>query len=89
MSFIQRVLVKISLYLSPSPLPQLLEWIQRTMPWLNDRSPEKNLTEAQEKLEEFRQYGTATKPPKSDEKAKLEAHFHTLQVGSCFLFQIL
>jgi hypothetical protein len=68
----------------------LLEWIQRTMPWLNDRSPEKNLTEAQEKLEEFRQYGTATKPPKSDEKAKLEAHFHTLQVGSCFLFfQIL
>jgi Ca2+-binding EF-hand superfamily protein len=57
----------------------LLEWIQRTMPWLNDRSPEKNLTEAQEKLEEFRQYGTATKPPKSDEKAKLEAHFHTLQ----------
>jgi actinin alpha len=30
-------------------------------------------------LEEFRQYASVTKPPKSDEKGRLETHFHTLQ----------
>ncbi|XP_065919404.1 alpha-actinin-1-like [Dysidea avara] len=57
----------------------LLEWIQATMPWLNDRSPEATLQSAQERLEEFRTYAQTTKPPKSEEKGKLEAHFHTLQ----------
>ena len=30
-------------------------------------------------MEEYRQYCAATKPPKSEEKGSLEAHFHTLQ----------
>ena len=63
----------------PLLLLQLLEWIQRTLPWLRDRAPENTLQDTQERLEEFRQYGTVTKPPKGDEKAKLETHFHTLQ----------
>ena len=33
----------------------------------------------QENLEEFRQYSKVTKPPKAEERARLEAHFHTLQ----------
>lgn len=57
----------------------LLEWIQRTLPWLNDRTQENTLQDTQARLEEFRQFATATKPPKADEKAKLETHFHTLQ----------
>lgn len=57
----------------------LLEWIKQTLPWLDDRSPENTLTDAQARLEEYRQYAAATKPPKADEKGKLETHFHTLQ----------
>jgi actinin alpha len=57
----------------------LLEWIRQTMPWLQDRSQDDTLQATQNRLEEFRQYGTVTKPPKTDEKAKLETHFHTLQ----------
>lgn len=57
----------------------LLEWIERTKPWLKDRTPEKTLQDTQQRLEEFRQYNTTTKPPKVDEKSKLETHFHTLQ----------
>lgn len=30
-------------------------------------------------MEEFRTYAHSTKPPKSEEKGRLEAHFHTLQ----------
>ncbi len=61
------------------PFPQLLAWIQQTLPWLDDRTPENTLTDAQSRREEFRQYASATKPPKADEKGKLETHFHTLQ----------
>lgn len=66
----------------PSPplcLPQLLEWIQATMPWLNDRTPETTLQDTQQRQEEFHQYASVTKPPKADEKGRLETHFHTLQ----------
>lgn len=34
---------------------------------------------SQGRLEEYRQYASVTKPPKSEEKGKLETHFHTLQ----------
>lgn len=57
----------------------LIEWIQQTMPWLNDRVQENTLPETQSRLEEFRQYATTTKPPKAEEKGALETHFHTLQ----------
>ncbi|KAL5463195.1 hypothetical protein EMCRGX_G032073 [Ephydatia muelleri] len=57
----------------------LLDWIHQTLPWLNDRSSETTLDAAQHRLEEFRQYATGTKPPKVEEKGRLEMHFHTLQ----------
>ncbi|KTG32258.1 hypothetical protein cypCar_00036393 [Cyprinus carpio] len=34
----------------------LLEWIRRTIPWLENRAPEKTMTEMQQKLEDFRDY---------------------------------
>lgn len=49
------------------------------MPWLEDRTPETTLQKAQTHLEEFRSYAQETKPPKAEEKARLETHFHTLQ----------
>lgn len=33
----------------------------------------------QARLEEYRQYAAVTKPPKLEDKGKLETHFHTLQ----------
>lgn len=30
-------------------------------------------------MEEYRQYAAVTKPPKLEDKGKLETHFHTLQ----------
>lgn len=57
----------------------LLDWIHQTLPWLNSRTSETTLDAAQQRLEEFRQYSAATKPPKVEEKGRLEMHFHTLQ----------
>ena len=33
----------------------------------------------QQRMEEYRQYAAVTKPPKLEDKGKLETHFHTLQ----------
>lgn len=58
----------------------LLEWINRTRPWLEDRSlPENTLPQIQTKLDEFRKYRRAEKPPKVEEKGELETNFNTLQ----------
>lgn len=57
----------------------LLEWIRRTIPWLEDRQTDNTLPGTQHKLEEFRDYRRAHKPPKLEEKAKLETTFNTLQ----------
>jgi len=59
--------------------PQLLEWIRRTTPWLENRSTDNTLPGTQRKLEEFRDYRRLHKPPKLEEKAKLETTFNTLQ----------
>uniref|UniRef100_A0A8C3LZN6 Actinin alpha 4 n=1 Tax=Chrysolophus pictus TaxID=9089 RepID=A0A8C3LZN6_CHRPC len=54
---------------TPNPCnPQLLEWIRRTIPWLEDRSPQKTIQEMQQKLEDFRDYRRVHKPPKVQEK---------------------
>ncbi|XP_055022647.1 alpha-actinin-4 isoform X2 [Boleophthalmus pectinirostris] len=58
---------------------QLLEWIRRTIPWLENRTPEKTMTEMQQKLEDFRDYRRVHKPPKVQEKCQLEISFNTLQ----------
>ncbi|KAK2168380.1 hypothetical protein LSH36_17g06012 [Paralvinella palmiformis] len=57
----------------------LLEWIRRTTPWLENRSTDNTLPGTQRKLEEFRDYRRLHKPPKLEEKAKLETTFNTLQ----------
>uniref|UniRef100_A0A8B9EID8 Actinin alpha 4 n=1 Tax=Anser cygnoides TaxID=8845 RepID=A0A8B9EID8_ANSCY len=60
-------------------LGSLLEWIRRTIPWLEDRSPQKTIQEMQQKLEDFRDYRRVHKPPKVQEKCQLEINFNTLQ----------
>ncbi|KAM8953464.1 alpha-actinin-4 isoform 1-T1 [Pelodytes ibericus] len=57
----------------------LLEWIRRTIPWLEDRVPEKTMHDMQQKLEDFRDYRRVHKPPKVQEKCQLEINFNTLQ----------
>uniref|UniRef100_A0A673CUC3 Actinin, alpha 2b n=1 Tax=Sphaeramia orbicularis TaxID=375764 RepID=A0A673CUC3_9TELE len=58
---------------------ELLEWIRRTTPWLENRTPEKTMAEMQRKLEDFRDYRRKHKPPKVQEKCQLEINFNTLQ----------
>uniref|UniRef100_A0A9L0RJ78 F-actin cross-linking protein n=1 Tax=Equus caballus TaxID=9796 RepID=A0A9L0RJ78_HORSE len=57
----------------------LLEWIRRTIPWLENRTPEKTMQAMQKKLEDFRDYRRKHKPPKVQEKCQLEINFNTLQ----------
>uniref|UniRef100_A0A8C7U579 Actinin, alpha 2b n=1 Tax=Oncorhynchus mykiss TaxID=8022 RepID=A0A8C7U579_ONCMY len=58
---------------------ELLEWIRRTTPWLENRAAEKTMVEMQRKLEDFRDYRRMHKPPKVQEKCQLEISFNTLQ----------
>ncbi|TRY95480.1 hypothetical protein DNTS_003972 [Danionella cerebrum] len=58
---------------------ELLEWIRRTIPWLENRMSEKTMVEMQRKLEDFRDYRRMHKPPKVQEKCQLEISFNTLQ----------
>uniref|UniRef100_A0A0A9Z5M8 Alpha-actinin, sarcomeric n=1 Tax=Lygus hesperus TaxID=30085 RepID=A0A0A9Z5M8_LYGHE len=57
----------------------LLEWIRRTMPWLESRATDNSLAGVQKKLEEYRTYRRKLKPPRVEQKAKLETNFNTLQ----------
>uniref|UniRef100_A0A3B3CPH6 Actinin alpha 4 n=1 Tax=Oryzias melastigma TaxID=30732 RepID=A0A3B3CPH6_ORYME len=57
----------------------LLEWIRRTIPWLEDRTQQKTVNDMQAKQEDFRDYRTVHKPPKVQEKCQLEISFNTLQ----------
>uniref|UniRef100_A0AAY4A819 Actinin, alpha 1 n=2 Tax=Clupeocephala TaxID=186625 RepID=A0AAY4A819_9TELE len=57
----------------------LLEWIRRTIPWLENRVPENTMQSMQQKLEDFRDYRRLHKPPKVQEKCQLEISFNTLQ----------
>ncbi|XP_062368501.1 alpha-actinin-4 isoform X1 [Cinclus cinclus] len=57
----------------------LLAWIQRTIPWLESRDPQKTIPAMQQKLEDFREYRRVHKPPKVQEKCQLEINFNTLQ----------
>ncbi|XP_041092165.1 alpha-actinin-4 [Polyodon spathula] len=57
----------------------LLEWIRATIPWLENRTPEKTMQEMQLKLEDLRGYRRVHKPPKVQEKCQLEINFNTLQ----------
>ncbi|KAJ8404759.1 hypothetical protein AAFF_G00331460 [Aldrovandia affinis] len=43
---------------------ELLEWIRRTTPWLENRTPENTMAAMRRKLEDFRDYRRMHKPPK-------------------------
>ena len=58
---------------------QLLEWIRKTLPWLESRQTDNSLAGVQKKLEEYRLYRRQHKPPRVQQKAKLETNFNTLQ----------
>uniref|UniRef100_A0A8B9RDA2 Actinin alpha 3 n=1 Tax=Astyanax mexicanus TaxID=7994 RepID=A0A8B9RDA2_ASTMX len=58
---------------------ELLEWIRRTIPWLENRVAEQTMPAMQQKLEDFRDYRRVHKPPKVQEKCQLEINFNTLQ----------
>lgn len=57
----------------------LLAWIRRNTPWLEDRTVDNSLDSMKRKLDHFRDYRRAQKPPKIEEKAQLETTFNTLQ----------
>jgi len=57
----------------------LLEWIRRTRPWLENRTTDNTIPGTRRKLAEFADYARAHKPPKVDDKARLECVFNTLQ----------
>merc|ERR1712088_533170 len=57
----------------------LLEWIRRTLPWLESRQSGNSLVAVQKKLEEYREYRRKHKPPREEQKAKLETNFNPLQ----------
>lgn len=57
----------------------LLEWIRRVTPWLENRATDNTVPGTQKKLDEFRDYRRRQKPPKLEQKAKLETTFNTLQ----------
>uniref|UniRef100_A0A8C6V0B8 Actinin alpha 3b n=1 Tax=Neogobius melanostomus TaxID=47308 RepID=A0A8C6V0B8_9GOBI len=58
---------------------ELLEWIRRTIPWLENRVAEQTMRSMQQKLEDFRDYRRIHKPPRVQEKCQLEINFNTLQ----------
>uniref|UniRef100_A0AAA9SQK9 Actinin alpha 1 n=1 Tax=Bos taurus TaxID=9913 RepID=A0AAA9SQK9_BOVIN len=68
-----------SFYHAFSGAQKLLEWIRRTIPWLENRAPENTMHAMQQKLEDFRDYRRLHKPPKVQEKCQLEINFNTLQ----------
>ncbi|KHN81974.1 Alpha-actinin, sarcomeric [Toxocara canis] len=57
----------------------LLAWIRRWMPWLSNRSSDDTLDVIRKKLDDFRNYRRREKPPRIEEKGKLETLFNTLQ----------
>ena len=56
-----------------------MEWIRRVTPWLENRATDNTVPGTQKKLDEFRDYRRRQKPPKLEQKAKLETTFNTLQ----------
>jgi Ca2+-binding EF-hand superfamily protein len=57
----------------------LLQWINQTRPWLEDRATDNTISGVQNKLDDFRDYRRNQKPPRTDQKGNLEACFNTLQ----------
>lgn len=57
----------------------LLDWISKMLPWLQDRDSDGTLNDIQNKLDALRVYRRGEKPPRVEEKGILETNFNTLQ----------
>lgn len=57
----------------------LLEWIRRWLPWLSNRTTDNTLPGVHKKLDDFRNYRRREKPPRIEQKGRLETSFNTLQ----------
>jgi len=57
----------------------LLDWINKKIPEMEDRQIDNSLEKAQQKLNDYRDYSSNQKPPKVDEKSQLENLHNTLQ----------
>ncbi|VDP17326.1 unnamed protein product [Soboliphyme baturini] len=57
----------------------LLEWIKRWLPWLRNRTTDGTLAGVQRSLDEYRGYRRREKPPRIEQKGRLETSFNTLQ----------
>ncbi|RCN27474.1 hypothetical protein ANCCAN_26792, partial [Ancylostoma caninum] len=57
----------------------LLAWINHWMPWLANRTTDDSLPMAQKKLDDYRNYRRHEKPPRIEDKGRLETLFNTLQ----------
>ncbi|GAU97298.1 hypothetical protein RvY_08619-2 [Ramazzottius varieornatus] len=57
----------------------LLGWIQKVTPWMENRTTDNTLPGVKRKLDEFRTYRTGEKPPRIGQKGQLETTFNTLQ----------
>ncbi|KAI6237391.1 Calponin actin-binding and Spectrin repeat and EF-hand domain containing protein [Aphelenchoides besseyi] len=57
----------------------LLDWINRWIPWMSKRGDEPTLDSAKQKLNDFRQYRRLEKPPRIDQKGRLETALNNLQ----------
>jgi actinin alpha len=49
------------------------------MPWLANRQSDQTVAAVQRKLDDFRNYRRQEKPPRIEEKGRLETLFNTLQ----------
>src|SRR5690606_19280858 len=57
----------------------LLEWIKKTIRWLEDRRFPNSLRDMREQLIQFNNYRKTDKPPKYNEKGELEVLFFDIQ----------
>lgn len=57
----------------------LMEWIIRTRPMLEDRTTDNTISNVQTRLDQFRDYRRNQKPPRADQKGELESSYNTLQ----------
>lgn len=59
---------------------KLADWIKQTTPALQDRTFDNTLAGVQKQVADFRGYKSDTKPPKTAEKANLEALFNNINL---------
>jgi actinin alpha len=57
----------------------LLDWTNKWIPWLQNKSDDHSLNDANRRLNDFRHYRLEEKPPRIENKSNLENIYDTLQ----------